>query len=116
MSISGSPSAISTTDISQEDIVPIGELRTLEIRQSVMASIAAAINFYDDTGRSSNPNVPSETLDRDFLDVLEMDDGRGAIIQDFLDAFNDNEFDQFEPASVPSGLAVGGFNINNDLD
>lgn len=63
----------------------------------------------DDPGRSSNPNVSSATLDRDFLDVLEMDDGRGAIIQDFLEALNDDEFDQIEPMTVPSGLPVGGF-------
>lgn len=38
-----------------------------------------------------------------------MDDGRGAIIMEFLDALNDSAFDQGIPESVPSGLSPGGF-------
>lgn len=73
------------------------------------ATLAAAVDFYDERRQSDNPHVSSSQLDPDLLDVPEMDDGRGAAIIRFLDALNDPEFDQSQPESVPSGLPVGGF-------
>lgn len=73
------------------------------------SSLEQAINFYDERRRSSNSNVASSSLDSELLDVPEMDDGRGSIIQDFLSALNDDNFDKVVPESVPSGLPPGGF-------
>lgn len=73
-------------------------------------SLAAAVDFYDERRASNNPNVANEDLDVELLEVPEMDDGRGAIIMEFLDALNDASFDQRIPESVPSGLLPGGFN------
>ncbi|MBX2836208.1 MAG: cytochrome C peroxidase [Gammaproteobacteria bacterium] len=73
------------------------------------STLGDAIEFYDGPGNSTNPNVPTSELDEEFLEIPEMDDGRGAIIQDFLDALNDDTFDQEIPSTVPSGLPVGGF-------
>lgn len=72
------------------------------------ATLGQAIDFYDERRRSSNPNVPSSALDPELLDVPEMDDGRGAIIQEFLNSLNDTSFDRVVPQSVPSGLPPGG--------
>lgn len=72
-------------------------------------TLGQAIDFYDERRRSSNPSVSSRELDPELLEVPEMDDGRGAIIQSFLDALNDDSFDKIVPSSVPSGLPPGGF-------
>jgi cytochrome c peroxidase len=72
-------------------------------------SLGEAIDFYDERRGSSNPNVASSALDEALLNVPEMDNGRGAIIQGFLNALNDDSFDKRVPDSVPSGLAPGGF-------
>ena len=72
------------------------------------ATLGAAVDFYDERRRSSNPAVPSSALDPELLEVPEMDDGRGAAIARFLDALNDEDFDRTVPVSVPSGLPVGG--------
>ncbi len=72
-------------------------------------TIDSAINFYDERRRSENPNVSSSSLDDELLDVPEMDDGRGAIIGDFLQTLNDELFDRTIPSEVPSGLPPGGF-------
>ena len=73
------------------------------------ATLGQAINFYDERRDSANPNVPSSALDPDLLQVPEMEGGRGALLEDFLDALNDDSFDRSEPTSVPSGLSPGGF-------
>jgi len=73
------------------------------------ATLGEAINFYDERDRSANPNVASAELDKDLLDVPEMDNGRGDIIQDFLTTLNDDTFDKTIPERVPSGLPPGGF-------
>ena len=73
------------------------------------ATLDRAINFYDERRSSENPNVRSSELDEELLDVPEMDDGRGAIIRDFLNTLNDPDFDQQVPSEVPSGLSPGGF-------
>ncbi len=72
------------------------------------ATLSSAINFYDERRSSANPNVASSALDADLLDIPEMDEGRGAFIQNFLDALNDSNFDRTIPQSVPSGLQPGG--------
>ncbi len=71
-------------------------------------TLAQAIDFYDEPGGSSNPLVSRADLAEDFLSLPEMDDGRGAIIIDFLKALNDGQFDTNKPDSVPSGLRPGG--------
>ncbi|MEM9605072.1 MAG: cytochrome c peroxidase [Pseudomonadota bacterium] len=73
------------------------------------ATLGQAVDFYDERRSSDNPNVPSSALDPELLQVPEMEDGRGAIIADFLRALNDPGFDRSEPATVPSGLSPGGF-------
>jgi len=73
------------------------------------STLARAIEFYDAPRISENPNVDDSQLDRDLLDTPEMDDGRGALILDFLATLNDSSFDQTVPAEVPSGLSPGGF-------
>lgn len=75
-------------------------------------SLSDAIDFYDEPRSSNNPNVASSELDPELLEVPEMEDGRGAIIQDFLEALNDDSFDKVAPESVPSGLPPGGFDTN----
>jgi len=71
-------------------------------------TLAQAIDFYDQTNNSRNPNVASSALDSELLDVPEMDDGRGAFIQQFLDTLNDADFDRTVHEAVPSGLTPGG--------
>lgn len=71
-------------------------------------TLAAAINFYDEPSGSSNPQVLAANLDEDFLSLPEMDDGRGAVIMEFLEALNDPLFDRRVPESLPSGLVPGG--------
>lgn len=71
--------------------------------------LSSAVNFYDDPDGSSNPLVPRSSLDEDFLAIPEMEDGRGAIIIEFLNALNDEDFDKQIPSAVPSGLPPGGF-------
>ncbi|MEM6987066.1 MAG: cytochrome-c peroxidase [Pseudomonadota bacterium] len=73
------------------------------------ATLEAAVNFYDESAVTDNPNVPSTSLDPLLQNVPEMEDGRGAILVDFLRALNDDSFDKTEPATVPSGLSPGGF-------
>ena len=71
-------------------------------------SLGQAVDFYDERRRSSNPLVSNSALDPELLEVPEMDDGRGAIIEAFLNALNDDSFDQRVPDTVPSGLPPGG--------
>jgi cytochrome c peroxidase len=71
-------------------------------------TLSAAINFYDERRSSANPNVSSASLDPELLDIPELDDGRGAFIQQFIETLNDSNFDRTIPESVPSGLPPGG--------
>lgn len=66
------------------------------------------IEFYDEPSRSSNPNVPTADLDPDFLSLPETDGELGRLIEAFLDALNDPDFDKTIPEQVPSGLLPGG--------
>ena len=58
-------------------------------------------------GLSKNPHVPSGMVDLNFkplgLTSNEIDD-----IVAFLESLTDEDFDKTIPASVPSGLEVGG--------
>lgn len=72
------------------------------------ANLGDVVEFYDEPERSSNPNVSSAELDKDFLALPETDAGLGSLIVDFLRALNDPEFDRAEPDRVPSGLLPGG--------
>lgn len=71
--------------------------------------LSRAIDFYNEPRRSENPNVPTSALDEELLHVPEMEDGRGALITDFLMTLSDPAFDKNIPGEVPSGLPPGGF-------
>ncbi len=66
------------------------------------------IDFYDNPGQSNNPNVPTNTIDPDFRNLPNINGQRANLIEQFLNALNDPQFDRSRPASVPSGLPVGG--------
>lgn len=66
------------------------------------------IDFYDNPNNSENPNVANNQLDQDFRDLPNINNNRRNAIEAFLGALNDGDFDQSRPASVPSGLPVGG--------
>lgn len=66
------------------------------------------IDFYDNPNNSENPNVGRNQLDPDFLALPNINNNESNAIENFLDALNDNDFDRERPASVPSGLPVGG--------
>ena len=70
--------------------------------------LSDAINFYDRPGNSENPNVPTNTLDADFRTIPNVNGRRADLIEQFLGALNDDQFDRTRPSMVPSGLAVGG--------
>lgn len=73
------------------------------------ATLNRAIDFYDEPRNSENPNVPTSNLDKELLEVPEMDDGLGDLLRDFLETLNDGSFDRTIPTEVPSGLPPGGF-------
>jgi cytochrome c peroxidase len=65
------------------------------------------LDFYEQVGAhtSQNKNVSNDQLDIKLQPLNKAD--KSAIIQ-FLNALNDGSFDKSVPASVPSGLHVGG--------
>lgn len=71
-------------------------------------SLDDVIDFYDNPGQSENPNVPTNALDNDFRNLPNINGQEANRIEQFLNALNDDQFDQSRPASVPSGLPVGG--------
>lgn len=71
-------------------------------------TLADVIDFYDRTNNSDNPNVAVNQLDPDFRNLQNINNNRANAIEAFLEALNDNDFDRSRPASVPSGLPVGG--------
>ena len=73
------------------------------------ATLDQVIDFYDAPRRSDNPLVPDSDLDAELLEVPEMEDGRGSLILEFLQALNDPDIDRQVPETVPSGLPPGGF-------
>ena len=73
-----------------------------------LASLDDVIDFYDNPGESENPNVPTNMLDNDFLNLPNINGQRANGIEQFLNALSDEQFDRSRPESVPSGLPVGG--------
>lgn len=71
-------------------------------------SLDDVIDFYDNPGPSENPNVPTNSLDADFRNLPNINGRRANLIEQFLNALNDPDFDRSRPESVPSGLPVGG--------
>jgi len=71
-------------------------------------SLNDVIDFYDNPGQSENPNVPTNALDADFRNLPNINGQRANLIEQFLNALNDDQFDRTRPASVPSGQPVGG--------
>ncbi|CAM1372466.1 cytochrome-c peroxidase [Tenacibaculum xiamenense] len=79
------------------------------------ASLQEVMNFYEDVaeGDTDDINVHISINDIDPLArQLEMDNDVIDEIIAFIEALDDNNFDKSIPASVPSGLPVGG-NIHN---
>ena len=66
------------------------------------------LDFYDNPRNSENPNVGNNELDADFLALPNLNNNEANAIEAFLGALNDGGFDRTRPASVPSGLPVGG--------
>ncbi len=66
------------------------------------------IDFYDNPNGSDNPNVANNQLDSEFRDLPNINGNEANLIEAFLESLSDGNFDQTRPASVPSGLPVGG--------
>ncbi|RYD70506.1 MAG: cytochrome-c peroxidase, partial [Sphingobacteriales bacterium] len=66
------------------------------------------VKFYNKTGRreSQNPHVSSASLARELPGPIKPEDISSLI--DFLNSLNAETFDKSAPATVPSGLKVGG--------
>ena len=75
----------------------------------MFSSLREMVRFMS-SGTSQNPNVLSGMLDADFVDRNLTSDQLDDLVA-FLETLADNDFDKTVPASVPSGLEVGG-NIN----
>ncbi len=71
-------------------------------------SLEDVIDFYDNPGRSENPNVLTNALDDDFRNLPNINGQRANRIEQFLNALSDSQFDRTRPETVPSGLPVGG--------
>jgi cytochrome c peroxidase len=67
------------------------------------------LEFYEDIsmGKMLNPNVTKDQMDPLVEEITIAVKDMGSIIS-FLNTLNDDDFDQQEPESVPSGLKVGG--------
>lgn len=82
----------------------------------VAGSLTAVLNFYrtiqgnDGNGPGNlnpNPNVPRNQIDQDARNLRLNNNDVQAIVS-FLESLNDENFDRQIPATVPSGLPVGG--------
>ena len=71
------------------------------------SSVVDAVDFYDNNN-SDNPNVANNQLDPDFRDIPNLNNNEVNAIAQFLMTLNDADFDRSRPATVPSGLPVGG--------
>lgn len=76
------------------------------------ATLDDVLEFYN-SNSSENPHVPHDRLDEDFFTLFNIDDDTRAAMKAFLHALDDPNFDRTIPASVPSGLPVGG-SIHSD--
>lgn len=92
------------------------------MHSGVFTSLNQVLNFYNRVGRGGgrggggrrgggngavNANVSRDQLDP-LLRQLNLRGGRQGDLLAFLDALNDPDFDRTIPATVPSGLPVGG--------
>ncbi len=92
--------------------------RTLSLRQLTFTApyfhggqednLDDVVDFYNNPGRSENPNVPTNTLDTDFRNLPNVNGRLATTIVQFLEALSDDDFDRTKPENVPSGLTVGG--------
>ncbi len=82
------------------------ELTGPYMHNGMFATLREAVEFMS-SGTSQNPNVLSGMLDPDFKPVDLSSDDIDAIVA-FLQSLTDTDFDKTVPASVPSGLEVGG--------
>lgn len=73
------------------------------------SSLRRVLEFYEDiaAGKMRNPNLTKQDLDPLVREIRLRVKDMGPIIS-FLNTLNDDSFDKRIPASVPSGLAVGG--------
>ena len=87
------------------------------MHNGMLATLEDVLQFYDN-GRSENPNVSNDRgqngggvarLSRSFRRVDNMSEREMQDITAFLTSLSDTNFDRTIPASVPSGLPVGGF-------
>lgn len=74
-----------------------------------LSSLKRVLEFYEDIsfGKMKNPRLNKEDLDPLVKEIRLQVKDMGAIIS-FLNTLNDDSFDKTIPASVPSGLHVGG--------
>ena len=74
-----------------------------------LKSLQEVLEFYQDLsfGKSRNPGVPVEQFDT-LVQEIELSVKDMAPIISFFNTLNDPDFDKEIPASVPSGLPVGG--------
>ncbi len=79
------------------------------MHNGIFDTLREAVEFQN-RGVSENANVPSGMLDVDFK-PKDLTDSEMEELISFLESLTDTDFDKTIPASVPSGLEVGG-NIN----
>lgn len=74
-----------------------------------LQNLQRVLEFYEDisNGKSRNPNVTAQQFDP-FVRELELSVKEMSLIISFLNTLNDDSFSKEIPASVPSGLPVGG--------
>jgi len=88
------------------------------MHNGMLNMVEDVLRFHDE-GRSQNPNVSNAgrgqdgagvaRLSRSFRRVDNMSEREMQDIIAFLQSLTDTNFDRTIPASVPSGLPVGGF-------
>jgi cytochrome c peroxidase len=72
------------------------------------ATLEEVVRFYN-VEESENPHVPYDRLDGEVFPIFEIDEDTVEAIVALLRALDDGSFDRTIPATVPSGLPVGGF-------
>lgn len=85
------------------------------MHNGIQTSLVEVMNFYEDISEGDDDNINTNISVNDIDPLarqLDMDDDIMDEIIAFMEALNDPNFDTTIPASVPSGLSVGG-NIND---
>ena len=79
------------------------------MHNGTMPYLLRVLEFYEDIsgGKNINPHLQKEQLDP-LVKEINLRVGQMRPIMSFLNTLNDEDFDKSEPASVPSGLPVGG--------